>query len=81
MATVKSIKPEKPHDSVAYEDLMLALSEARAARFLLDVVTHEDSRFACLDDREERYVEEHLSWIRSRAVNWLRNCHDEIERE
>ncbi len=81
MATVKPIKPEKPVDHIAYEGVMLALSKARAARFLLDVATDEDSRFECLDDREERYVEEDLSWIRSHAVDWLRDCHDEIERE
>src|SRR3989442_481787 len=81
MATVKPIKPKRPYDHVAYELVMLALSEARAARFLLDVVTSEESRFECLDAREERYVEDHLSWIRSRAMDWLRDCHDKIELE
>lgn len=75
-----TLKPAKPPDLVAMEDVMLSLSEARAARFLLDVVTNPDVSYN-EDRRDEARLDDHIGWIRSHALDWLRDCHDKIEHD
>jgi hypothetical protein len=78
MATVKAIKREKPFDRVAYEPVMLALSKARAAGYLLDATTHPDQTWAPGTDDN---LDHHIGWIRDIACDALRAAHDDIERE
>ena len=70
----------KAPDPVRFDDVMLRLSEARAARFLLHVVTNPDTAYSP-HRLDEPQLDEHESWIRSHALDWLRDCHDAIERE
>jgi hypothetical protein len=79
MATPK-LKPAKPVDRVAFEPLLLKLSEARAARFLAFCATDDDQSWEHYT-AEAEHVEGHVAWIRSHAFDWLSSCHDEIERE
>jgi len=82
-SNVTQIPQPDPPDRVSREFLLLTLSEARAARFLLDVVTHPDTDYGenrvtqIPADTPQRDV--HLAWIRSHALDWLRDCHDRIE--
>lgn len=77
MAPLTSAKPSKP---VADDEVMLVLSEARAARFLVDVVTNPSTSYN--EDRADTpQMDDHLDWIRSHALDWLRECHDKLEAE
>jgi len=78
MATVKPIKQEKPVDRVAYEPVMLAVSKARAAGYLLDATTHPDQTWAPGTDDN---LDHHIGWIRDIACDALRASLDEIEVE
>jgi len=65
MATVQPIEPEKPVDLVAYEPVMLALSKARAAQYLLEFLDSEHSEpLATFKMQEPKRITEHLGWIR-----------------
>jgi hypothetical protein len=79
MATPK-LKPAKPVDRVAFEPLMLKLSEARAARFLAFCATDQHQSWEHMTVEKDQ-VEDHVDWIRGHAFEWLHSCHDEIERE
>jgi hypothetical protein len=81
MATVKPIEPEKPVDLVAYEPVMLALSKARAAQYLLKFLDSEHSEPLAtfkMQEPKER-VTEHLGWIRQFGHDALVAALDEAE--
>jgi hypothetical protein len=74
MATVRPLRPFER------ADLDCALSEARAARYLLCAAASADSAWPDSGDPEE-ILNEHMAWIRDQALDWLRLCHDKIEDE
>jgi hypothetical protein len=74
------LKPAKSVDYVQSEPLMMALSEARAARFLAFCTTDRMQSWEHMVAEKDQ-VDDHVDWIKDHAFEWLRDCHDRIEAE
>ncbi len=82
MTKIRSIKPKKPVDYVGYEPVMLAVSKARAAQYLLEFLDsdHADP-LADFKTCERERAKEHVEWIRQFGHDALVAALDEVEVE
>jgi hypothetical protein len=75
MAAVRALA--KP----VFDNVTCALSQARAAAFAVRIATDPDVSLPRPKGTDDAQIDEHLSWLRMHALDWLRSCHDEIEAE
>jgi hypothetical protein len=82
MATVKPIKREKPVDPVRFEPVMLAVTQARALAWFLELLGDEDSELRHAVESSSGAVPEcAVGWAHQAIADELRRVHDTIERE
>jgi len=75
-------RPLKPVDRVAYEPVMIALSEARAMAFFLEKLGDEDRALIHgISEDHSGHPENDIAWMHGAIADRLRQAHDTIERE